>query len=157
VLIGCALLCAPWLDSFATTDEDGTVTARWRPAGRPMGSWRGSSAYYVLYPLTVIYVVANLFVFVVAWFPPKLQDSLHTNSRIVTSYAGPTTGVLIYVAGALYWAWDTYVLPALGYKFEPLPEEQKADGTIEIRFKVSRVLQRQFSGVILLIRTIESL
>lgn len=92
----------------------------------------------MIYPLTVIYILANLFVFIVSWFPPDLQTSLLTNSPIVTSYAGPATGVLIYAVGALYWAWDLHILPAFGYHFQKLSEDVKMDGSgsIELRYEV---------------------
>jgi len=135
VAIGCALLCAPWLSSFSDT-LDREEAHRWKPKSSKLGFW-------LVYPLTVIYIFTNLFVFVVAWFPPDLQTSLHTNSPIVTSYTGPATGVLIYAVGALYWAWDLHILPAFGYHFQKLREDVKMDGSgaIELRF------ERDFTGV----------
>ncbi|OXV09351.1 hypothetical protein Egran_02879 [Elaphomyces granulatus] len=124
VAIGCALLCAPWLSSFSEVDH------RWKPKTSRLGFW-------VIYPLTVIYILTNLFVFIVSWFPPDLHTSLLTKSPIVTSYAGPATGVLIYAVGALYWAWDLHILPAFGYHFQKLSEDVKMDGSgaIELRFE----------------------
>jgi hypothetical protein len=125
-------LCAPWLTSFSDVGDYGEIVSRWKPKGSRLG-------FLVVYPLTVIYIVANIFVFIVSWFPASLKTSLHTNSRLITSYAGPTTGVIIYAAGALYWGWDLYILPILGYNFKKLREDIKMDGSgdIVLKFDVS--------------------
>jgi hypothetical protein len=106
--------------------------SHWKPRGSRLG-------LLLVYPLTVIYIVANLFVFIVSWFPADLQKPLYTNSPIITSYAGPTATVIIYAIGALYWGWDLHILRALGYDFKKLQEDVKVDGSgdIELKFDVS--------------------
>jgi hypothetical protein len=132
VAIGCALLYAPWLKSFSDVGDNGEIVSHWKPRGSRLG-------LLLVYPLTVIYIVANLFVFIVSWFPADLQKPLYTNSPIITSYAGPTATVIIYAIGALYWGWDLHILRALGYDFKKLQEDVKVDGSgdIELKFDVS--------------------
>ncbi|KAF1998128.1 amino acid transporter [Amniculicola lignicola CBS 123094] len=134
VLLGSALLAAPWLNSFAATDDQGNTIKRWTPRGSRVG-------IVTIWPLALIYLAANLFVFVVSWFPPNLENRLHTNSKIVTSYAGPTTAIIIYVMAAMYWLWDIHILPRLGWHFKKLKEEIKDDGSIRLRF------DRSFEGL----------
>ena len=123
VVLGSALLVAPLLRSFDVLDRP------WRPRGTKLGFWS-------VVPLTVIYVLANLFVFVVSWFPSDLQNALHTKSRILSGYVGPTIVMCIFGAGALYWAWDIHILPILGYRLERNREVE--DGLdIHVNFTVS--------------------
>ena len=102
---------------------------KWTPRASAFGLWD-------LVPLTVIYIVANLFIFIVNWFPASLQDSLHLSSKVVPPYAGPTVGTAVIVAGAVYWIFDRRILRLLGYTMEPLQEYQ--DGlTVHLSFHVS--------------------
>jgi hypothetical protein len=109
VVLGVALLSAPFLSSFSHNGK------RWTPQGTKGGYW-------VVFPLTIIYILANLFVFVVSWFPASLQDTLHTKSRVTPSYVGPTVSMATFAAGAVYWLWDCHILRWLGYRLEPLQE-----------------------------------
>ena len=123
VVLGIALLAAPYLKSF---EYDGQ---KWSPKGSSLGLW-------YLFPLTGVYIVINLFVFVVDWFPASLQNTLHTEKRVVASWVGPTVGTVCFAAGAAYWFWDRHILPFFGYELEPLQE--RTEGlTVHITFEVS--------------------
>ena len=108
-----------------------------------------------MFALTVVYIIANLFVFVVDWFPSSLQDTLGTKERVVASWVGPTLGTACFAAGAAYWLWDRYALRWLGYELEPL-RERTVGMTVHIEFHVSyqlspksfmlMTLQRHLSG-----------
>ena len=117
------MLAAPYLKSFEYDSR------KWSPKGSSLGLW------YLL-PLTVLYIVANLFVFVVDWFPASLQNTLHTKEHVVASWVGPTVGTSCFLAGAVYWLWDRHVLRFLGYEMEPLREWTEGL-TVHITFEVS--------------------
>lgn len=126
MVLGIALLAAPHLKSFEYEGQ------KWSPKGSSLGLW-------YLFPLTGIYIVANLFVFVVDWFPASLQNTLHTKERVVASWVGPTVGTACFAAGAAYWLWDRHILHFLGYDSEPLQE--RTEGlTVHITF------ERRLSG-----------
>ena len=118
-----ALLAAPYLKAF---EYDGR---RWSPKGSSLGRW-------YLFPLTGIYIVTNLFVFVVDWFPARLQNTLHTKARVVAPWVGPTVGTACFAAGAAYWLWDRHILRFFGYEMEPLQEHTEGL-TVHITFEVS--------------------
>ena len=123
VVLGIALLAAPHLRAFDYAGQ------KWSPKGSSLGLW------YV-FPLTVIYVITNLFVFVVDWFPASLQNTLHTKERVVAPWVGPTVGTACFAAGAAYWLWDQHILRWLGYELEPL-RECTVGMTVHITFHVS--------------------
>jgi len=106
-LLGCALLCASWLPSFQY-DENGR--SPWEPQSSPLGWW-------LLAPLTVIYVLCNVFVLVVSWFPASLGVALGTTQPTLPYYTGPVAGLCVIGFGILWWAWDTYIAQAFGYLF----------------------------------------
>lgn len=119
------MLAAPRLDSFRYDGQ------KWSPKGSKLG-------LYYLYPLTVLYIVANVFIFAVNWIPSGLQDTLETKRRVVPSFVGPTVGTACFAAGAAYWLWDRHILKFLGYEVEPL-QERVIDMTVHISFHVSMV------------------
>jgi hypothetical protein len=112
--VGSALLFAVKLDSFAFEGKP------WRPQGSRTGIGR-----LLVYPLCLLYVLANLFIFVVSWFPASLQNTLHTKARVVPSYVGPVVTMCCFAAGAVYWLWDLYLAPALGYRREAMQETRE--------------------------------
>jgi hypothetical protein len=126
VVLGVALLCAPFLKSFGLR-RDGKYVA-WHPQGSRSGFW-------LVYPLTVIYILANLGVFVVSWVPANLQDSFPTASKVVPSYAGPIAGVACIGAGAICWLWDRQILRRLLYEIVKT-QEQIVGLDIYVYFKV---------------------
>lgn len=107
VVLGVALLCAPFLKSFGLR-RDGKYV-RWHPQG-------SRSSFWLVYPLTVIYILVNFGVFVLSWVPANLQASFPTASKVVPSYAGPIAGVACIGAGAIYWLWDRQILRRLLYE-----------------------------------------
>jgi hypothetical protein len=126
--VGSALLVAWRLDSFAFEGKP------WRPQNS-----RTRFGRLLVYPLAFLYVLANLFVFVVSWFPANLQNTLHTKARIVPSYVGPVVVICCFATGAVYWLWDLYLAPALGYKREVL-QEIKEGLEIHMHFYVRGIL-----------------
>ncbi|KAI0130316.1 amino acid permease-domain-containing protein [Xylariales sp. AK1849] len=129
--LGSALLYAPVLESFMF---DGT---RWRPqSSRMMGKW-------LLFPLTVIFILSNLFVFVVSWFPPSYQDSLRLKTPALTNYTGPIASMSIYGAAVLYWIIDLIVLPTIGYSLEVKDPELTGTGD---RLEVILTYTRTITG-----------
>lgn len=77
----------------------------------------------MIYPLAIIYVLSNVFVFVVSWFPANL-DRMFRNQVVVSSYVGPAVVMACFGAGALYWVWDLHVLPYFGYTTDVLQERR---------------------------------
>ena len=123
MVLGIALLAAPRLQSFKYADQ------RWSPKGNRFGK-------RYIFPLTIVYIIANLFVFVVIWFPSSLQNMLHTRESVVAPWVGPLVGTACFATGAAFWMWDRYGLRLLGYELEPLQE--RIDGmTVHITFQVS--------------------
>jgi hypothetical protein len=94
---------ARWLKSFQLSH--GTP---WKPESSSWGWW-------LLVPLTVIYIASNAFVFVLGWFPSSLQDI--TGETSLPYYTGPVAAVAVMGFGVLWWAWDLHILRALGYSF----------------------------------------
>ena len=109
VILGGALLLAPRLQAFSIDGKP------WIPQGTRAG------LKFVM-PMTVIFILANLFLFIVSWFPASIQDTLHTQAPVISFYLGPTVSTACLAAGALYWFWDQHVLRLLGYRLEPLQE-----------------------------------
>jgi hypothetical protein len=126
VVLGVALLCAPFLESFGLR-RDGRYV-RWHPQGSRSGFW-------LVYPLAVIYILVNLGVFVLSWVPANLQDSFPTASKVVPSYAGPIAGVACIGAGAICWLWDRQILRRLLYETVKT-QEQIVGLDIYVYFKV---------------------
>jgi hypothetical protein len=69
----------------------------------------------LVFPLTTIYILANLGVFILSWFPANLQDAFPTAPKVVPSYAGPIAGMACFAAGAVCWLWDRHILSRLLY------------------------------------------
>lgn len=90
-----------------------------------------------MYPLAILYVLTNLFVFIVSLFPASLQNTLHTKSRVVPSFVGPVVTISCFVAGVVYWLWDRHILRILGCRLYPR-QEQKDGLTVHMTFDVSR-------------------
>jgi hypothetical protein len=126
VALGVALLCAPFLKSFRLRKDGHYVP--WRPQGFRSGFW-------LVYPLTIIYILVNLGVFVLCWVPANLQNSFSTSSKVVPSYAGPVAGMACFGAGAIYWLWDRQILRRLLYETVKI-QEQTVGLDIYVYFKV---------------------
>lgn len=65
----------------------------------------------VVYGLVGFYVMFNLFIIVMIWYPPEEQASI--NSYVTP---GVSTGVVGF--GVLYWIVFAKATPALGYQIE---------------------------------------
>ena len=53
-----------------------------------------------------------------SFYPPDEHDGVDRKSQIVSSLVGPIAGHCVLAFGILWWAWDLYILPYFGYKFE---------------------------------------
>lgn len=122
VFLGLGLLAAPWLKSFRS---DGR---QWRPRGSRTG-------LKTIIPLTLLFVLANLFVLILSWWPANLQNSLHIKSPILPSVAGPIVGTVFLLAGAVYWFWDLHALRGIGYTWK-VEETEPDGGKVEMLFTV---------------------
>ncbi|KUJ16668.1 amino acid transporter, partial [Mollisia scopiformis] len=123
--LGLALLCAPWISAF--NFEGGRV---WKPQSSTMGWW-------LLAPLTVIYVASNTFVLAVSWIPANLQQTTHSTGSNLPYFTGPVAGLGVIAFGISWWCWDLHVLPFLGYKF--WTEEDELEYSEEWNVKVLTV------------------
>lgn len=119
-MLGGALLFAPRLQSFRLNGEP------WTPKSSKLG-------LKLIYPLTMIYVLANLFVFVFSWFP---SETFHAQRQVVSSFLGPAVVISCVLAGAAYWFWDRHLLQLLGYRLETL-QEYNEGLDVHLSFKVS--------------------
>ena len=130
VLLGCGLLCAPWLSCFK--DNEGHD---WKSQSSKFG-------YGLLAPLTTVYVCANAFVLVFSFFPPQTDGAPNTKGQIVSALAGPIAGHSILAFGAIWWTWDLQILPRIGYHFEATDgeidySEMWKAHTLKVTFNVS--------------------
>jgi amino acid transporter len=81
----------------------------------------------ILYALAAFYVLLNLFIIVLLWWPPDQQG-------VISSYVTPGVSTALLGAGVVYWAIFAKVLPAVGYEIDDEPEEL-ADGTVVVTYK----------------------
>ncbi len=85
--------------------------------------------FKLLYFLAGFYVLLNLFIIVLIWWPPDKQG-------VINSYITPGVSTSLLAFGVLYWFCFAKVLPTLGYEIDDEPEEL-ADGTLVVTFKAS--------------------
>lgn len=123
VILGCGLLAAPWIDSFKLHEE------RWKPKSLGLG-------YLLLGPLIVIFILGNLLILVLSWWPANVQQTLATKALTLPSYTGPIIGTSILAAGIVHWVWDIYILPRFGYFFDA-SEQVVGDNVVEVTYIVS--------------------
>jgi len=88
-------------------------------------SLKKKTAKYLVYGQAVLYILSNLFIFVVSWFPASLQNTLHTKARVLPSFLGPLATMCCFAVGVLMWVWDLYIAPEFGYKVEVLQERRE--------------------------------
>ena len=134
VILGCTLLCAPFLRVFRIESDE-----RWTPETTSLGYW-------LLGPLLVIYSGANAFVLVLSFVPGNLPALSKPTNSYLPWYTGPVAGLAVLSFGVAWWAWDLYILPRLGYHVSINPNESMVDevhGTtttvmsIQVRFHPS--------------------
>ncbi|MCJ1399377.1 hypothetical protein MMC11_002579 [Xylographa trunciseda] len=107
IMLGIALLCAPWLPSFQYTNrEDG----RFRPESSKLGYW-------LLGPLAIVYIATNFAVLALSWFPVNEQQVLDTTESTLPYFTGPVAALGVLAFGVVWWFWDRHVLRWLGYVF----------------------------------------
>ena len=77
-----------------------------------------------------------------SFYPPDAQGGVDRKSQIMSSLVGPIAGHCVLAFGILWWAWDLYILPRLGYYFET--EENKVyddrwrTEILDVRYDVSK-------------------
>ena len=129
-MIGCALLAAPFLRAFQHKEG-----ARWAPQSSMM------FGFWLLVPLTIIYVAANAFILILSFFPSNLQSLNSSSVPGLPWYTTPVAGMSIITFGILWWAWDRHILPALGYHFDTKENKHYSrkwkDNTLRVTFEVS--------------------
>ena len=133
-MLGSALLISPWLSSFRNTHRE---TASFGAASSKWG-------YSFIAPMALIYVITNLAVIVLSWFPVDVQQTLGTAVPVLPYFTGPIAALCLLAFGALYWCWDLHVLPFLGYTIKIVPDEVDDETwnvrTLRINFYVSNEL-----------------
>jgi amino acid transporter len=87
-------------------------------------------SFPVLYGLAAFYVLFNLFIIVLLWWPPDKQG-------VISSYVTPGVSTSLLAAGVVYWFVFAKVLPFFGYEIDDEPEEL-ADGTVVVTYKRHR-------------------
>jgi hypothetical protein len=124
VVLTLGILAAPWLSAFEN-----------RATGQPWGTDKSIFGKLMIYTVAFIYLASNVMMFVMSWLPAEMQETLFSKGHIIPTYLGPLLGILYYVVGILLWVWDFYILPALGWKMEPLQEE-RLGLTVHMTFQV---------------------
>ena len=77
-----------------------------------------------------------------SFYPPDEQEGVDRKSQVITALVGPIAGHCVLAFGIMWWVWDLYVLPNVGYIFKA--EEKKIDsekwGTkiVNVHFTVSK-------------------
>lgn len=95
-----------WINAFVTA---GLIWLQFNKSE----NW--SSPWHTYLPISVLYVLANIFLVVVPFIPPNGS----WNADGYPYYVFPVVGVGVLLFGAVYWAIWTKVLPAVGgYRVE---------------------------------------
>lgn len=94
--------------------------------------WRPQMfSYRVLVGLVAVFVLLNLFVVVLSWWPaPALVEA----RRHIPSIATPSVATAIIFFGILYWAVFAKLLPAVGYEVSSAPDEL-VDGSRVVTYR----------------------
>ena len=85
--------------------------------------------------MALLYTVANFCYFVFMWVTSAVGYMAHADPKLVPSVKWPALGFGMSVLGALFWLWDRYILPALGYRFES-QSEHLSGYVVEMNFVV---------------------
>lgn len=101
--------------------------AEWRPA--VLRSMK------VVYALVAFYILFNLFIIVMIWYPPDHQGSIN-------SYVTPGVSTSIIGFGVLYWIVFAKASPALGYQIED--EEEGSSYHVEAMFRIFQPFEGGF-------------
>jgi hypothetical protein len=97
---------------------------------------KGPFRWAVVMSLCVLYTLANLTIIAVGWIPADSKKELGTTRPVLPSFMGPAVGTSICAVGGLYWIWNRYVLPALGYRMSI--EAERGDGfNVQLTYTVS--------------------
>ncbi|MCJ1384718.1 hypothetical protein MMC17_007836 [Xylographa soralifera] len=115
IMLGIALLCAPWLSSFQYTNREDN---RFRPESSKLGYW-------LLGPLAILYIVTNFAVLALSWFPVNEQQALDTIESTLPYFTGPVAALGVLAFGVIWWFWDKHLLRWLGYVFIVGKEENE--------------------------------
>lgn len=110
-MLGLGLLCAPKIKAFRMIERE-----KFQIQSSRLGFW-------LLGPLTIVYVVMNSAVIVLSWIPFDQGTMSHTTRKTLPYFTGPLAALIILCFGVLWWLWDCHILPRFGYVF--WPEEKK--------------------------------
>lgn len=132
-MLGLGLLCAPKIKAFRMTERE-----KFKIQSSKLGYW-------LLCPLTIVYVVMNLAVIVLSWIPPDQGTMSHATQKTLPYFTGPVAALIILCFGVIWWSWDCHILPRLGYVFWPEEKKEYHEGfrvniTI-VTFNVSLLLR----------------
>jgi hypothetical protein len=95
-----------WINGFVTA---GLIWLQYRKSEK----WK--SPWHTILPVSVLYLLANVFLLLVPFLPPEGS----WNERGYPYYVFPVVGVSVLLLGVFYWACWTKVLPRVGgYKVE---------------------------------------
>jgi len=89
-----------WINTFVAA---GLIYLHWN---REREQW--DSPWHSMFPVNVIYMLSNIFLAVVPFIPPDVQNTTYPY------YVFPVVGVGVLVVGVVYWAVWTKLLPRLG-------------------------------------------
>ncbi|KAK3356354.1 amino acid permease-domain-containing protein [Lasiosphaeria hispida] len=131
ILLGLGLLAAPWLKSFRSSEGD----LLWEP--KSSRHLKG----FLVFPLALLFVLINLFVLVLYWFPPQGQRDGGIATPITSNCIGPVA-MGIFGGAVLYWVWDRLVLPRLGCRME-IEDPDVVDDDFDVRI----TFKREISGI----------
>jgi hypothetical protein len=114
-----------------------------------MIKWKPQSARllkgFLVFPLTVLFIVINLFVLILYWFPAQVHQQGRLTTPVVSNYVGPVVAMSIYGVAILYWLWDWVTLPNLGYRMVIVDSDVPSgddDLDVRITFKASLVCKK---------------
>ena len=76
-----------------------------------------------------------------SFYPPDKQDGVDRKSQIVSNLVGPIAGHCVLAFGILWWAWDLYILPYFGYRFDTEENKEYSEEwgaeVLNVRYNVS--------------------
>ena len=91
--------------------------------------------------MAIVYVSGNAFVLVLSFFPSDAQEGVDRKHQILSALIQPIAGHCVLALGILWWVFDLYILPSLGYKFEieevKVYSDRWAAQVLDVRFVVS--------------------
>ncbi|KAK0708714.1 amino acid permease-domain-containing protein [Lasiosphaeris hirsuta] len=145
ILLGLGLLAAPWLSSFRPSESSISLVPGRHGVECRAAPWEPQSSRrlkgFLVFPLAFLFVLMNLFVLVLYWFPPRGQRDGGLATPITSNCIGPVA-MGIFGGAILYWVWDRLVLPRLGCRME-IVDLDEIDHNLDVRI----TFKREISGI----------